>query len=152
MEEREHSCKTCLKCFLRFSSDLKVFDYLYRDQCKNYKWCKKIIYHWRDHGKSLCAIWFFVIHSKCWWEGNPSKESVQECMTFVTTLMKSITKWHEEYNEKQNDQELSDEQNSYNEQLSSIDEEVINDKRKALTYMFSRIELIKTNDEYHQIA
>ena len=77
---------------------------------------------------------FFVIHSKCWWEGNPNRESVKECMKFATTLMNSITKWHDEYNENQNDQELSDELNSYNEQLSSIDEEVINDKIKTLTY------------------
>ena len=91
-----------------------------------------------------CAQYdFFIIHFKCWWEGNPNKESVQECMAFVTTLMKSITKWHDEYNEKQNDQELSDELNNYNEQLSSIDEKVINDKIKTLTYMFSLIELIK---------
>ena len=69
------------------------------------------------------------------WEGNPNKESVQECMTFITTLVKSITKWHDEYNENQNDQELSDELNSYNEQLSSIDEEVINDMIKTLTYI-----------------
>ena len=76
---------------------------------------------------------FFVIHSKCWWEGDPSKKSVQECMTFVTTLMKSITKWHDEYNEKQNDQELTEELKNYNEQLSLIDEEVINDRMKTLT-------------------
>ena len=56
-------------------------------------------------------------------------------MTFITTLMKSITKWHEEYNEKQNDQELSDELKNYNDQLSSIDEKVINDKIKTLTYI-----------------
>ena len=78
---------------------------------------------------------FFVIHSKCRWEGNPNKESVQECMTFATTLMKSITKWHDEYNEKQNNQELSEELKNYNEQLSSIDEKVINDKIKSLTYI-----------------
>ena len=76
-----------------------------------------------------CAQYdFFVIHSKCWWEGNPSKENVQECMTFIKTLMNSITKWHDEYNEKQNDQELFDELKNYNDQLSSIDEKVINDK------------------------
>ena len=92
------------------------------------------MYHCRDHEKSLCTIWFFVIHSKCWWEGDPSKESVQECMTFIKTLMKSITKWHDEYNEKQNDQELSEELRYYSEQLSSIDEKVINDRMKALTY------------------
>ena len=135
MEERETSSKTRLKYFLCFSSNLKVFDYLYRDQCKNYKWCNKVMYNCRDHGKSLCTIWFFVIHSKCWWEGNPNKESVQECMAFVITLMKSIIKWYDEHNEKQNDQELSDELNSYNEQLSSIDEKVINDKIKSLTYI-----------------
>ena len=134
MEEREHSSKTGLKYFMRFSSDLKVFDYLYRDKCENYKWCKKIMYHCRDHGKSLCTIWFFVIHSKCWWEGNPNKESVQECMTFIKTLMKSITKWHDEYNEKQNDQELSEELKNHNEQLSFIDEKVINDKMNTLAY------------------
>ena len=55
-------------------------------------------------------------------------------MTFITTLMKSIIKWHDEYNEKQNDQEISEEQISYNEQLSSIDEKVTNDKIKTLTY------------------
>ena len=127
MEESETSCKTGLKYFLRFSSDLKVFDYLYRDQCENYKWNKGAVYFCGDHGKSLCTIWFFVIHSKCWWEGNPSKESVQECSTFITTMMKSIIKWHDEYNENQNDRELFDELKNYNEQLSSIDEEVIND-------------------------
>ena len=135
MEKWELSSKTGLKYFLRFSSDVKMFDYLYRDQCENYEWYNKVMYHCRDHGKSLCTIWFFVIHSKCWWKGNPSKESVQECMTFATTLMNSITKWNDEYNENQNDKELSDELNSYNEQLSSIDEEVINDKIKTLTYI-----------------
>ena len=134
MEERETSSKTGLKYFLHFSLDLKVFDYLYRDQCENYKWYNKIMYHWRDHGKSLCTIWFFVIHSKCWWEGNPNKESVQECMTFIKTLMKSISKWHDEYNEKQNNQELSEELKNHNEQLSFIDEKVINDKMNILTY------------------
>ena len=77
---------------------------------------------------------FFVIHSKCWWEGNPNKESVQECMTFIKSLMNSITKWHEKYNEKQNDQELYEELNNYNEQLSSIDEKVIIERMKTLTY------------------
>ena len=48
--------------------------------------------------------------------------------------MKSINKWHDEYNEKQNDQELSKELKIYNEQLSLIDENVINDKMKTLTY------------------
>ena len=135
MEEREQSSKTGLKYVMCFSSNLKVFDYLYRDHCENYKWYNKVVYNCRDHGKSLCTIWFFVIHSKCWWEGNPCKESVQECMTFIATLIKSIIKWYDEHNEKQNDQELSDELNSYNEQLSSIDEEVINDKIKTLTYI-----------------
>ena len=135
MEERETSSKTCLKYFLRFISNLRVFDDKYRDHCENYKWYREIMYHCRDHGKSLCTIWFFIIHSKCWWEGNPNKESVQECMAFIKNLMKSITKWHEEYNEKQNDQELSDELKIYNEKLSSIDEEVINDKIKTLTYI-----------------
>ena len=135
MEERERSSKTGLKYFMLFNSNLKVFDYLCRDHCENYKWYNKVMYHCRDHEKSLCTIWFFVIHSKCWWEGNPNKESVQECMTFITTLMKSITQWHDKYNEKQNDQELFDELNSYNEQLSSIDEEVINDRIKTLTYI-----------------
>ena len=48
--------------------------------------------------------------------------------------MKSVTKWHDEYNEMQNDQELSKELKIYNEQLSLIDEKVINDKMKTLTY------------------
>ena len=48
--------------------------------------------------------------------------------------MNSIAKWHEEYNEKQNDQELSEELKNYHEQLSSIDEKVINDRMKTLTY------------------
>ena len=81
-------------------------------------------------GNHFAQYDFFVIHSKCWWEGNPNKESVQECMAFMKTLMNSITQWHDKYNEKQNDQELSDELNNYNEQLSSIDEKVINDKIK----------------------
>ena len=136
MEERELSCKTVLKYFMRFVSNVKVFDYLYRDHCENYKWYNEVMYNCRDHGKSLCTIWFFVIRSKCLWEGNSNKESVQECMTFFKTLMKSIIKWHDEYNEKQNDQELSDELNKYNEQLSSIDKKVINDKIKTLTYIY----------------
>ena len=77
---------------------------------------------------------FFVLHSKCWWEGNPNKESVQECMTFIKTLMNSITKWHDEYNEKQNDQDLSEEIRNYHEELSFFDEKVIDDKMKAFTY------------------
>ena len=132
MEERETSSKTFLKYFIRFSLNLKVFDFLFRRHCGNYEWYKEIVFHCRDHGKSLCTIWFFVIHSKCWWEGNPSKESVQECMTFIKTLMKFITKWHDEYNEKQNDQELSNELKDNNEQLSSIDEKVTNDRMKTL--------------------
>ena len=134
MEERETSSKTGLKYFVCFISDLKVFDYLYRDKCENYEWYKNIMYHCRDHGKSLCTIWFFVLHSKCLWEGNPSKASVQECMTFVKTLMKSITKWHDEYNEKQNDQELSEELRYFHKRLSSINDKVINDKIKTLIY------------------
>ena len=131
MEERETSSKTGLKYFLHFSLDLKVFDYLYRDQCENYEWYNKIMYHWRDHGKSLCTIWFFVIHSKCWWEGNPSKESVKECMTFVTTLMKSIIKLHDGCIENQNGRKLSGWLRYYNEQLSWIYKKVINDRMKA---------------------
>ena len=134
MEEREHSSKTGLKYFMRFISNLNVFDYLYRDHCENYEWYNKVMYNCRYHGKSLCTIWFFVLHSKCLWEGNPSKVSVQECMTFVKTLMKSIIKWHDEYNEKQNDQELSENLSYYNEQLSLFDEKVINDRMKTLTY------------------
>ena len=49
--------------------------------------------------------------------------------------MKSITKWHDEYNEKQNDQDLSDELKNYNDQLSLIDEKVINNKMNTLTYI-----------------
>ena len=134
MEEREQSRKTGLKYFMRFSSNLRVFDYLFRDHCENYKWYNEIMYHCRYHGKSLCTIWFFVIHSKCWWEGNPNKESVQECMTFLKTLMKSVTKWHDECNKNQNGRKLSGWLRYYNEQLSSIDEKVINDKIKTLTY------------------
>ena len=37
MEERETSSKTGLKYFMRFNLNLRVFDYLYRDQCENYK-------------------------------------------------------------------------------------------------------------------
>ena len=48
--------------------------------------------------------------------------------------MNSITKWHDKYNENQNDQELSEELNNYNEQLSSIDEKVINNKMNTLAY------------------
>ena len=48
--------------------------------------------------------------------------------------MKFITKWHDEYNEKQNDKELSNELKDNNEQLSSIDEKVTNDRMKTLTY------------------
>ena len=107
---------------------------LFRLRCKSYKWSKIAKFHCRDHGKSLCLIWFFVLHSKCRWEGNASKESVQECITFAKTLMKSITKWHNEFNEKQNDQDLSEELKNYNEKLSSIGEKVINDRIKVLAY------------------
>ena len=92
------------------------------------------MYHCRDHEKSLCTIWFFVLHSKCNWEGNSNKESVQECITFAKTLMKYITKWYEERNEKQDDQDLSEELRYFNQELSFIDEKVINDKIKSLTY------------------
>ena len=85
------------------------------------------MYHCTDHEKSLCTIWFFALHSKCKWEGNSSKKSVQECMTFTKTLMKSITKWNEECNKKQNYQDLFEELRYFNEQLSLIDEMVIND-------------------------
>ena len=134
MEEREHSCKTGLKYFSLIISNLTVFDYLYRDHCENYEWYKKIMYHCRYHGKSLCTIWFVVIHSKCWWEGNPSKESIQECMTFTKTLIKSITKFNDACNENQNDPDLSDKLEYFNEVLSSIYEKVISDRMKTLTY------------------
>ena len=132
MEEREPCSKTDLKYFMHFISNLKVFNYLFRPHCENYKWYKEIMYHCRDHGKSLCTLWFFVIHSKCLWEGNPSKESAQECITFVKTLMKSITKCDDECNKKQNGRKLSGWLRYYNEQLSSIDKKVINDWMKAL--------------------
>ena len=48
--------------------------------------------------------------------------------------MKSITKWHDECNEKQSDQDLSEEIKNYHEQLSSIDEKVANYKLEALAY------------------
>ena len=134
MEGRELNSKTGLKYFLRFSSDLKVFDYLYRDHCENYKWSKGATYFWGDHGKSLCTIWFFVLHFECRWEGTPSKESVQECMTFVKTLMKTITKCDNEGNEKQNDQDIFGWQRYFHKQLSSIDEKVINSRMKTLEY------------------
>ena len=41
---------------------------------------------------------------------------------------------NDEYNEKENDQDLSEEIKNYDEQLSSIDEKVINDRMKTLTY------------------
>ena len=92
------------------------------------------MYLCKDHEKSLCTIWFFVPHSECWWEGNPSKESVQECMAFIRTLMKSITKWHDECNEKQIDQDLFEELRYNRELLSFIDEKVANYKLEALAY------------------
>ena len=92
------------------------------------------MYHCRDHEKSLCTMWFFVLHSKCNWYGSLNKESVQECITFTKTLMMSVSKWHEERNEKQNDQNLFEELKNYNEELSSIDEKVINDRMKTLAY------------------
>ena len=134
MEERELGSKTGLKYFIHFIPNLKVFDYLYREYCENYKWYNEVMYKCKDHGKSLCTIWFFVLHSKCWWEGNPNKESVQECITFVKTLMKSIIKLHEECNEKQNDQYLSDWLIYIHKRFSSINKKVINDNMKALTY------------------
>ena len=48
--------------------------------------------------------------------------------------MKSITQWHDNYNEKKNDQELSEELKYYHEELSFFDENVINDKMKAFAY------------------
>ena len=82
-----------------------------------------------------CAQYdFFVIHSKCWWEGNPNKESVQECITFIKTLMKSIIKWHDECNEKQNDQDLSGWLRYFDKRFSSINKKVIIDNMKAFTY------------------
>ena len=134
MEGRGLSSKTGLKYFMRFSSDLKVFDNLYRDHCENYKWSKGAAYFCGDHGKSLCTIWYFVLHFECRWEGNPSKESVQECMAFVKTLMKTITKCDNEGNEKQNDQDLSGWQRYFHKQLSFIDEKVINDRIETLEF------------------
>ena len=134
MEGRELNSKTGLKYYMRFSSDLKVFDYLYRDHCENYKWSKGATYFCGDHGKSLCTIWFFVLHFECRWEGNPSKESVQECMAFVKTLMKTIIKCDNEGNEKQNNQDISGWQRYFHKQLSSIDEKVINDRMKTLEF------------------
>ena len=55
-------------------------------------------------------------------------------MTFAKTLMKSITKWHEECSENQNNQDLSEELRYNREQLSSIDEKVTNDRMKSLKY------------------
>ena len=55
-------------------------------------------------------------------------------MTFAKILVNSITKLYEECNEKQNDQDLSEELKNYNEQLSSIDEKVINDRMKTFAY------------------
>ena len=46
--------------------------------------------------------------------------------------MKSITKWHVECNEKQNERDLSEELAYFNGLLSSIDEKVTNDRMKAL--------------------
>ena len=48
--------------------------------------------------------------------------------------MKSIAKWHDECNDKQNDKDLSEELRYNRELLSSIDEKVINDRMKDLTY------------------
>ena len=132
MEERELSSKTGLKYFNLFISNLKVFDFFNRSHCENYKWSKGAVYFCGDHGKSLCSIWFLVLHFECRWEGNTSKESVQECMTFVKTLMKTITKCDNESNEKQNDQYLSGWKRSFQRRLSSINKNVINDKMKTL--------------------
>ena len=134
MEEREHSSKTGLKYFILFISNLKVFEFFNRSHCENYKWNKGAVYFCGDHGKSLCSIWYFVLHFECRWEGTPSKESVQECMAFVKTLMKTITKCDNEGNEKQNDQDISGWQRYFHKQLSSIDEKVINDRMKTLEY------------------
>ena len=109
-----------------------MFDFFNRSHCENYKWSKGAVYFWGDHGKSLCSIWFFVLHFECRWEGTPSKENVQECMTFVKTLMKTITKCNIEGNEKQNDQDISGWQRSFQRRLLSIDRKVISDMIKTL--------------------
>ena len=111
-----------------------MFDFFNRSHCENYKWSKGAVYFCGDHGKSLCSIWFFVLHFECRWEGTPGKESVQECMTFVKILMKTITKCDNEGNEKQNDQDISGWQRYFHKQLSSIDEKVINNRIKILEY------------------
>ena len=132
MEGREQSSKAGLKYYFLFISNLKVFEFFNRSHCENYKWNKWATYFCGDHGKSLCSIWFFVLHFECRWEGNPSKESVQECMAFVKTLMKTITKCDNEGNEIQNDQEISGWQRSFQRRLLSIDRKVINDMMKTL--------------------
>ena len=124
----------CTPCFLFWIQ--KYLTTLFRSRCENWKWNNGVMYQCRDHEKSLCTIWFFVLHPKCWWEGDWSKENVQECILFAKTLMKFITKWHNEYNEKQNDQILLIELRYYNEWLPLIDEKVINDKIKTFTYFF----------------
>ena len=134
MEEREPSSTIDLLYFKLLFQTKKFLTTLFRHQCKNYKWSKVTMYNCRDHEKSLCTIWFFVLHSKCLWEGNSNKESVQEWMTFAKTFMKSITKWHEECSENQNNQDLSEELRYNREQLSSIDEKVTNDRMKSLKY------------------
>ena len=53
-------------------------------------------------------------------------------MTFVKTLMKTITKCNIEGNEKQNDQEISGWQRSFQRRLLSIDRKVISDMIKTL--------------------
>ena len=137
MEERDPNSTTGFKYFKHFLFQIqKYLTTLFRPQCENKKWSKGTMYFCRDHEKSLCVIWFFVLHSKCGWERNPSKESVQECMAFIKTLMKFMTKWYDECNEKQNNQDLSEELKFFNELLLSIDEKVLNDKIKALTNNF----------------
>ena len=59
---------------------------------------------------------------------------MQECITFIKTLMKSVTKWYDECNEIQNDQDLSEKLRYFSKQLSFIDEKVTNDNMKALIY------------------
>ena len=85
-------------------------------------------------GNHFVLYVFFVLHFECRWEGNPSKESVQECLAFVKTLMKTITKCDNDGNEIQNNQDLSGWQRYFHKQLSSIDEKVINNRMKTLEY------------------
>ena len=125
MEESEQITTIDLKYF-KILNRIILFDISFRSHWENKEWSKGAKNFCKDHEKSLCTIWYFSFHSRWRWEGITDKESIQECIAFIKILMKSITEWHEDYEEISNDQEFSEELRNYYEISLSLNENVSN--------------------------